>query len=148
MHLSPEKAAYCLFQAVPAIVSEEKHFRIGKCVSLEYLSPLMSSSLAKSSAFFSQTGISLRLLETISSIVKIKGNVLLVGETGTGKTTIIQTFASLARASKFAVINLSQQSEREDLIGGFKPLTQKALFLQLNDEFERLFKDSFNATKN
>nr|DAD44649.1 TPA_asm: hypothetical protein HUJ06_002879 [Nelumbo nucifera]DAD44660.1 TPA_asm: hypothetical protein HUJ06_002890 [Nelumbo nucifera] len=53
---------------------------------------------------------SLHVLERIACSVKCNEPVLLVGETGTGKTTLVQNLA-----------NLSQQSDISDLLGGFKP---------------------------
>ncbi|OAV87958.1 hypothetical protein PTTG_03235, partial [Puccinia triticina 1-1 BBBD Race 1] len=46
---------------------------------------------------------------------------LLVGETGTGKTTVVSYMANLV-GKKLISLNLSNQSEASDLLGGFKPL--------------------------
>ena len=48
-------------------------------------------------------------------------SVLLTGETGTGKTSLVQHLASLVGAH-MVVVNLNQQSDSGDLLGGFKPV--------------------------
>lgn len=70
---------------------------------------------------FARTGASLRLLEKISVALCQNEPVLLVGETGTGKTTVIQEIANLLK-KKLTVVNLSQQTDSSDLIGGFRPV--------------------------
>ncbi|KDD74936.1 hypothetical protein H632_c977p0, partial [Helicosporidium sp. ATCC 50920] len=47
--------------------------------------------------------------------------VLLVGETGVGKTALVQRLAAAAGA-RLAVLNLSQQTDASDLMGGFRPV--------------------------
>lgn len=46
--------------------------------------------------------------------------VLLVGETGVGKTTVVQALA-LMRGQRLHAINVNQHTEAADLIGGFRP---------------------------
>ncbi|XP_029162996.1 midasin-like [Nylanderia fulva] len=87
---------------------------------------------------FSFTRISACLLERIASCIMQKEPVLLVGETGTGKTSAIQY---LARSTnhKLTVINMNQQSESVDLLGGYKPVDLKFLISPILKEFEELF---------
>ena len=47
---------------------------------------------------FAQTGHAMRLLESVAVAVQQQEPVLLVGETGTGKTTAVQQLASRVRA--------------------------------------------------
>lgn len=73
---------------------------------------------------------------------------LLVGETGRGKTTVIQHLSALLRV-KLTVINMSQQSDSSDLLGGYKPVDIKIhLILPLRDQFDALFKQSFSVREN
>ncbi|CAA3030250.1 Midasin [Olea europaea subsp. europaea] len=60
-------------------------------------------------------------LEKIAGSVKYNQPVLLVGETGTGKTTLVQSLATRL-GQTLTVLNLSQQSDVADLLGGFKPM--------------------------
>ncbi|MGG6498983.1 UNVERIFIED_CONTAM: AAA family ATPase, partial [Bacteroidetes bacterium 56_B9] len=72
---------------------------------------------------------------------------LLVGETGVGKTTAVQHLATQL-GKKLVPFNLSQQTEAGDLLGGFKPVNPRALMVPLKDEFDELFSDSFPSAKN
>jgi midasin len=46
--------------------------------------------------------------------------VLLVGETGTGKTSVCQLLA-LMRRTQLHVLNCNQHTETSDFLGGFRP---------------------------
>ena len=46
--------------------------------------------------------------------------VLLVGETGTGKTTVCQ-IAALLRGQKLHILNCNQYTEASDFLGGYRP---------------------------
>ncbi len=46
--------------------------------------------------------------------------VLLVGETGTGKTTVCQ-MAALMRGQRLHILNCNQHTEVSDFLGGFRP---------------------------
>jgi MoxR-like ATPase len=72
-------------------------------------------------AVFAQTRHALCLLECVTAAVEGAEPVLLVGETGTGKTTVVQHLARLA-GRKLVVVNMSQQSDAADLLGGFRPV--------------------------
>lgn len=96
---------------------------------------------------FSTNGYTLRLLEKIAVAVDRQESLLLVGETGTGKTTCIQYLAEqLGR--KLVAFNLSQQSESGDLLGGYKPVNVRSLVIPMKDEFDTLFDATFSRKKN
>lgn len=125
---------------------------------------------------------SIHLLERIASSVKWNEPVLLVGETGTGKTTLVQDLAmrlghkltvlvillmplflfltltvwvltnlrvSLLKVDLMLISvlfqNLSQQSDVADLLGGYKPMDAKFIYLPLYNEFCDLFSKSFHV---
>ena len=80
--------------------------------------------------------------------VKLEEPVLLVGETGIGKTTVVQQLAE-SLGHKLIAVNLSQQSEVSDLLGGFKPVNVRSLAVPLKEEFEDLFAATgISASKN
>ncbi|KAJ4774203.1 Midasin [Rhynchospora pubera] len=81
---------------------------------------------------------SLQALEIIACSVKYNEPVLLVGETGTGKTTLVQNLATWL-GHPLTVMNLSQQSDVTDLLGGFKPTDVQSLCVPLYHEFKDLF---------
>ena len=45
-------------------------------------------------------------------------------------------------------MNLSQQSEAGDLLGGFKPVNIRSLATPIKDEFDLLFEETFSTAKN
>jgi len=73
---------------------------------------------------FAQTRNSCQLMERIAiGISKVANKpseaILLIGETGVGKTSIVQVIASYLNVH-LCVINLSHDSEYYDLIGGYE----------------------------
>lgn len=88
-----------------------------------------------------------RMLERVAAAVVNHEPLLLVGETGVGKTTAVQHLA-MHLGKKLEVFNLSQQSEAGDMLGGFKPVTARSLIVPMKDEFDELFQSSFSVTKN
>ena len=64
----------------------------------------------------------LRLLERLAVCVLMNEPVLLSGETGVGKTKIVQHLADLT-GNTLVVQNMNQQSESGDMLGGFKPVS-------------------------
>ncbi|KAM1135785.1 hypothetical protein TB1_033293 [Malus domestica] len=90
---------------------------------------------------------SIHSLERIAASVNWNEPVLLVGETGTGKTTLVQDLA-MRLGQKLTVLNLSQQSDVADLIGGYKPMDMKFIYNPLYKEFRDLFSESFDLQVN
>ncbi|KAJ6370382.1 hypothetical protein OIU76_028623 [Salix suchowensis] len=90
---------------------------------------------------------SLYVLEQIACAVKYNESILLVGETGTGKTTLVQNLAMML-GQKLTVLNLSQQSDVADLLGGFKPIDSLSICIPLYKEFEVLFSKTFSMKEN
>lgn len=102
---------------------------------------------SEGSSTFSRTNHSLLLMEKIGVAVSMCEPIVLVGETGTGKTTIVQEMAKLLHKT-LTVINVSQQTEVSDLLGGYKPVNAKTLALPIEEDFENLFSRSFSIKKN
>lgn len=96
---------------------------------------------------FSFTRLASCILERIAVAVQQNEPVLLVGETGVGKTSSVQ-YLSYQTNHKLVVINMNNQSDVSDLVGGFKPVDLTYVMAPLRSEFEALFKQTFNVTKN
>lgn len=96
---------------------------------------------------FSFTRISSCILERIAVAVNQNEPVLLVGETGVGKTSSIQYLAYQTN-HKLVVVNMNNQSDVSDLIGGFKPVDISFVIVPLRLEFENLFAKTFDLQKN
>ncbi|RKO94177.1 P-loop containing nucleoside triphosphate hydrolase protein [Blyttiomyces helicus] len=96
---------------------------------------------------FAATSSSLKLLERLTVCSALLEPVLLVGETGTGKTSVIQYLADTV-GTKLVAVNMSQQSDSSDLLGGFKPVDARLLAAPLKDEFDTLFAATFKVKAN
>lgn len=88
-----------------------------------------------------------RLLEKIAICVVLDEPCLLVGDTGCGKTTMVQHCAEIFR-KKLWVYNMNPNSDAIDLIGGFKPLDVKVLLKQLLSKYLRRFDEVGNTKAN
>ena len=69
---------------------------------------------------FALTRHALSSMERVAACVRVDEPVLLVGETGTGKTTVVQQLAQ-QMGHTLVVHNLNQQSDSSELLGGFRP---------------------------
>lgn len=96
---------------------------------------------------YSFTRPSAVLLERIMYCVNLKEPVLLVGETGTGKTSCVQYLANTI-GQKLIVINMNQQSDSADLLGGFKPVNMKFIVGPIRSDFEAVFCDFYEIEPN
>ncbi|OBZ68834.1 Midasin [Grifola frondosa] len=87
------------------------------------------------------------LLSRIASAVSLGEPVLLTGETGTGKTSIVTHLAGLLRR-RLISLNLSNQTESSDIVGGFKPVDARMPGMELQERFLELFGGTFSRKKN
>ena len=96
---------------------------------------------------FSMHRQALRLISQIAACVAAVEPVLLTGETGTGKTSVISHLAFLVNRPLVS-LNLSNQTESSDLIGGFRPVSARVTALELQQRFMKLFQETFSMKKN
>ena len=66
-----------------------------------------------------------RLFSLVETCLAHKEPALLVGETGCGKTSIVQLLA-LLRGQKLRILNCHQHTETGDFLGGFRPTRRSA----------------------
>ncbi|KAG5519126.1 hypothetical protein PMAC_002214 [Pneumocystis sp. 'macacae'] len=128
---------------IPRYEDFENHIRIGRAC-FQKCSEFIVSRFKYPFAFTSSV---LKLLEQLGISVESGEHVLLVGETGTGKTTTVQYLANIL-GHELIVINMSQQTENTDLIGGFRPVDLKTISISLKDQFDNLFSMIFSKQKN
>jgi midasin len=95
---------------------------------------------------FALTKPSLILLERIAAGIATAEPLLLVGETGTGKTTAVQYIADTCR-KPLTALNLSMQTESSDLLGGFKPIDASVAARTIHAKWQMLFCESFSMGK-
>ncbi|CAD8092675.1 unnamed protein product [Paramecium sonneborni] len=88
-----------------------------------------------------------RILEQIMTCILNDEACLLVGDTGCGKTTLTQHCAQLL-GKKLHIYNLSEGSDCQDLIGGFRPLNQETLIKINYTKFLKYFTRTVDSKKN
>ncbi|KAK2756745.1 AAA ATPase midasin [Arachnomyces sp. PD_36] len=148
MQVSPQRMQFCLAERIPAYSDQGGSIVLGREVcekaELRTRSTLTKTQLQSN---FAPTRPALRTMEQVAAALRLSEPTLLVGETGIGKTASIQQLAKLLR-KKLTVVNLSQQSESSDLLGGFKPISIRSVAVPMVDEFNQLFELTFSAKKN
>jgi len=106
-----------------------------------------NDSIGSSSGQWSNTSHATRMLEELNLCVQFDEPALLVGETGAGKTSLVQQLANL-HGAQLSVVNMSQQTDMADLLGGFKPVSAKVLCRPLHRRFHSLFTKTFSTDAN
>ncbi|KAK7492084.1 hypothetical protein BaRGS_00016748 [Batillaria attramentaria] len=146
LNITKDKAEYFLTKHKPSVDISPTSFMVGRAIL--QCKPQNTISLSRMpSATFSFTRPSVCLLEKVAVCVSRNESVLLVGETGTGKTSSVQYLAQQL-GHKLHVINLNQQSDSIDLLGGFKPVDLKFVMMPFREEFEMLFCQTFSRKQN
>jgi midasin len=108
---------------------------------------LLKAQTAGTGTAFSLTKHSLRLMERLALCVRLNEPTLLVGETGNGKTAVIQALAQHL-GKQLMVQNLNQQSDSSDFLGGFKPVDLRTVCVPLMNSFGKLFPKTFSKSAN
>mmetsp|Transcript_2552 Transcript_2552/g.9614 ORF Transcript_2552/g.9614 Transcript_2552/m.9614 type:complete len:5361 (-) Transcript_2552:2473-18555(-) len=139
------RAAYYMKEYKPSIREFNRNVSIGR-VTLDRDEDLSKRLMVKGKNY-ATTKQALRLMEKIGVCTRMSEPVLLTGETGTGKTSIVQHLARLM-GRKLVVHNLNQQTDSADFIGGFRPVDLRILAGDLKAKFEKLFKSTFSVKTN
>ncbi|AGO13937.1 AaceriAGR074Cp [[Ashbya] aceris (nom. inval.)] len=145
LEVSAARIALYLTKHVPQFEDGDSIVRIGRAAVAKSKLSLKKKSLNSTS--FARTNHALRLMEQICVAIQLAEPLLLVGETGTGKTSVVQQVAKMLNKS-LTVINVSQQTESGDLLGGYKPVNCKTIAIPILEEFELLFAATFSMKKN
>jgi len=88
-----------------------------------------------------------RLMSRLATSISLGEPILLTGETGTGKTSAVTHLATILRKPLIS-LNLSQQTESSDILGGFKPIDARVPGMKLYQTFMRLFGATLSSKKN
>lgn len=96
---------------------------------------------------FAETRQAMSLLECLAAAVENGEHVLLTGETGVGKTFVVQYLADQL-GQNLLVHNLNQQTDTSDFMGGWKPLDLGITMRDLFNKFTYLFGSCFSVEKN
>lgn len=149
LYVPANRAHYSLESRRPEYVVGDVGLRIGRINILRRnISQKSKPSSERTIKYpFAITTQVIRVLESVAIAVKMAEPCLLVGETGTGKTAVIQYLAHTL-GFKLTVVNLSQNSEAGDLLGGYKPTNIRAIAVPMKEEFDDLFEKTFSCTRN
>ena len=154
LDVAPERVAFLMTSHKPALLHDGSVVSVGR-VHLAAAAGTGTRSAAKLGGgvaggvvgTFCGTVSSMQLLEAVSAAVANEEPVLLTGETGTGKTSTVQHLASQV-GRRLVVVNLNQQTDSSDLLGGFKPVEMKQLVQPLMDELMQLLPRVTSEAKN
>ena len=149
LHIPKQRAEHSLEYRRPFYIKSKTSLRIGRVTLKLYEAPVFTRNLTKTLNHdnFAATNHVLRALECVARSVQQSEACLLVGETGIGKTAMIQQLAK-ALGHKLVIMNLSQQSEVADLLGGFKPVNPRTIAISLRAEFDQLLQATFPKQQN
>ncbi|XP_039980712.1 midasin isoform X5 [Xiphias gladius] len=145
LNISKEKAQYFSQKYQPGILLTELEISVGRVTLGRKQSEAVQLSV--DNQMFAATRPSAVLLEQLAVCVLKREPVLLVGETGTGKTSTIQHLARVT-GYRLRVVNMNQQSDTADLLGGYKPVDHKQILLPLREAFEHLFSQTYSRKQN
>ncbi|XP_042842742.1 midasin [Panthera tigris] len=145
LNISKKKAEFFCQLYKPEIVINELDVQVGRVRLLRKQSEAVHIQREKFT--FAPTRPSSILIEQLAVCVSKGEPVLLVGETGTGKTSTVQYLAHIT-GHHLRVVNMNQQSDTADLLGGYKPVDHKLIWLPLREAFEELFAQTFSKKQN
>ncbi|XP_059970578.1 midasin isoform X2 [Mesoplodon densirostris] len=145
LNISKKKAEFFCQLYKPEIVINELDVQVGRVRLLRKQSEAVH--IQREKLTFAATRPSSVLIEQLAVCVSKGEPVLLVGETGTGKTSTVQYLAHIT-GHRLRVVNMNQQSDTADLLGGYKPVDHKLIWLPLREGFEELFTQTFSKKQN
>ncbi|XP_035851556.1 midasin isoform X1 [Sander lucioperca] len=145
LNISKEKAQHFCQMYQPGILLSELEAAVGRVTLSRKQTEAVQLSVDVQT--FAATRPSAVLLEQLAVCVAKAEPVLLVGETGTGKTSTVQHLARVT-GHRLRVVNMNQQSDTADLLGGYKPVDHHQILLPLREAFEDLFSQTYSRKQN
>ncbi|KAM6915471.1 midasin [Xenentodon cancila] len=145
LNISKEKAQHFCQMYQPGISVAELQTSVGRVTLTRKQTEAVHLSVDTQT--FAATRPSAVLLEQLAVCIAKGEPVLLVGETGAGKTSTVQHLARVT-GHRLRVVNMNQQSDTADLLGGYKPVDHKQILLPLREAFEDLFSQTYSRKQN
>uniref|UniRef100_A0A3B4AV04 Midasin n=1 Tax=Periophthalmus magnuspinnatus TaxID=409849 RepID=A0A3B4AV04_9GOBI len=145
LNISKQKAQHFCELYQPALSLSELEATVGRVALRRKQTEVVQLNVNQHT--FAATRPSAVLLEQLAVCVAKAEPVLLVGETGTGKTSTVQHLAQIT-GHRLRVVNMNQQSDTADLLGGYKPVDHKQILLPLREAFEELFSQTYSRKQN
>lgn len=148
--LSTERQAAALHSRIPEFDVERDVNGQSIAVRVDRTRLLATSgteTLRSPSRPFAMHKPAIRLMSRLATSISLGEPVLLTGETGTGKTSVVTHLAAILR-KPLTSLNLSQQTESSDILGGFKPIDARVPGMKLYQTFMRLFGATLSSKKN
>ncbi|XP_035663677.1 midasin-like [Branchiostoma floridae] len=146
LNISREKAVFYSTKYKPNIDIDASSMTVGRATIPCKIRDVATMHIG-GNACFAHTRHAVSLLERVAVCVQRGEPVLLVGETGTGKTSSVQ-YLSTQTGHTLKVVNMNQQSDSTDLLGGFKPVDIRLLVMPVREEFEAVFCETFSRSQN
>ena len=148
MHLPLRAAWHLLDSRRPSLNWSKTSVRIGRVTLTPFVrGDSKNAPLTGDHSRVAPTDHFLRCMESVAVSVQLGEPCLLVGETGTGKTTLIQYLANILN-HKLVILNLSPQTEVGDLLGTYKPTNIMQLVNGIRDIFDDLLHLTFPTREN
>eukprot|EP00762_Andalucia_godoyi_P001029 ANDGO_02023.mRNA.1 Midasin len=132
LSLSDDDLQRIVVDRKPTVLLSPASLVVGRVTLTRTASHSLISSLG-----VAETRHHMQLLEKIANSVQFSEHVLLLGETGGGKTSIVTQLARVV-GKTLLVHNLSPQSDSSELIGGYRPVDPGSHCRKLYDRFVRL----------
>nr|XP_054753628.1 midasin-like [Lytechinus pictus] len=144
LNITKEKARFYCSTYKPNIEEGDSTITSGRAILQQKERDTLKMTAISQFAFTRPAAV---LVERVACCIVQNEPVLLVGETGTGKTSTIQYLSSLV-GQRLKVINMNQQSDSTDLLGGFKPVDLRQVVAPVREAFEGAFRSTFSVKQN
>lgn len=149
--ISQSEIDYVLLNSDPHIsnisIDGKQLIQFGRATLENSISVILAQASWLQKLSFTHTKYSKRLLEKIAVCMEMNEPILLIGETGCGKTTSVQQLAALT-SNRLVVQNLSLSTDVSDLLGGYRPVSIRQMIQPCYEVFLTLFQDTLSSQKN
>ncbi|CAI4227621.1 unnamed protein product [Auanema sp. JU1783] len=142
LNITGDQLSFHLLARQPSLSHDDYQVKIGRAVL-----PKVPSLKVVQKHRLGHTRDVLQLMERISVCVRYSEPVLLVGETGVGKTSVVQALASSLHIP-LKVVNVSPTSDSDELIEGYKPTTLAYILEPFTKFYYDVFTSSYDKNKN